>query len=57
MQQSQTDSGTEQSDDHQTLQTYLPGMPQVSAEPSRVERFLKRVFRRRGEFGVRVRRE
>lgn len=27
---------------------YLPGMPNPSASPGRVERFLKRLFRRRG---------
>jgi hypothetical protein len=31
---------------------YLPGMPQLSAEPSRVERFLSTLFRRRGGFTV-----
>lgn len=27
---------------------YMPGMPKVSSEPGRVERFLTRLFRRRG---------
>jgi hypothetical protein len=27
---------------------YLPGMPTPSTSPGRVERFLKRLFRRRG---------
>lgn len=31
---------------------YLPGMPQLSAEPGRVERFLTTLFRRRGGFTV-----
>jgi hypothetical protein len=29
---------------------YLPGMPRLSTVPGRVERFLTRLFRRRGEF-------
>jgi len=29
--------------------TYLPGTPTVSSEPGRIERFLKKLFRRRGE--------
>lgn len=27
---------------------YMPGMPRLSSEPGRVERFLTRLFRRRG---------
>jgi hypothetical protein len=27
---------------------YMPGMPTLSSEPGRVERFLARLFRRRG---------
>lgn len=34
---------------------YLPGMPPLSTAPGRVERFLTRLFRRRGGVrGVRV---
>ncbi|WP_251343026.1 hypothetical protein [Haloplanus halophilus] len=29
---------------------YLPGMPRLSNTPGRVERFLTRLFRRRGRF-------
>ena len=36
---------------------YLPGMPQLSTEPTRVERFLTRLFRRRGGLRRVVRRK
>jgi len=28
---------------------YMPGMPKLSNEPGRIERFLTRLFRRRGQ--------
>ncbi|SEH57131.1 hypothetical protein SAMN05192561_10841 [Halopenitus malekzadehii] len=34
------------------FENYLPGSPQPSTEPGRLERFLTRLFRRRG--GLRV---
>lgn len=30
------------------LINYMPGMPTLSSEPGRVERFIKTLFRRRG---------
>ena len=36
---------------------YLPGMPSPSATPGRVERFLTRLFRRRGGLRVVYRRD
>lgn len=36
---------------------YLPGMPRASNGPGRVERFLTRLFRRRGILGAAPRRE
>lgn len=57
MQQNTTDSVQRQTDDQTVFENYLPGMPAVSGEPGRVERFLTRLFRRRGTFDVRVRRE
>lgn len=36
---------------------YLPGMPQLSREPGRIERFLTRLFRRRGGLRVVYRRD
>jgi hypothetical protein len=47
-----TESATNASDDQSDFVNYLPGMPRVSASPGRVERFLTRLFRRRG--GLRV---
>lgn len=35
-------------DDQPTFETYLPATAPVSTEPGRVERFLTRLFRRRG---------
>lgn len=32
----------------ETLVNYMPGMPTLSAEPGRIERFLTTLFRRRG---------
>lgn len=57
MQQSTTDSVKRDADEQTAFNNYLPGMPAVSEEPGRIERLLKRVFRRRGAFGLRVRRE
>jgi hypothetical protein len=37
-----------QTTDQNGFKPYLPGMAQLSAEPTRVERFLTRLFRRRG---------
>ena len=37
-----------QTTDQNGFEPYLPGMAQLSAEPTRVERFLTRLFRRRG---------
>lgn len=44
------ESQTESRDDaaQEPLVNYMPGMPTLSAEPGRVERFLTRLFRRRG---------
>jgi hypothetical protein len=57
MQQTQTESEDRQSDDQPAFQNYMPGMPRASSEPGPVERFLTRLFRPRGEYRVRVRRE
>jgi len=38
-----TDDDTPEQPDY-----YLPGMPTPSTEPGRVERFVRRLFRRRG---------
>jgi hypothetical protein len=40
------DAAVEQTD----IVNYLPGTPQLSTEPSVVERFLTTLFRRRGEY-------
>ncbi|MGN8214969.1 MULTISPECIES: hypothetical protein [Halococcus] len=37
-----------QKNDRNEFRPYLPAMPQASAEPTRIERFLTRLFRRRG---------
>lgn len=57
MQQSRPDRSSRPSADEPAFQNYLPGMPRVSSEPGRVERFLKRLFRQRGTYRVRLRRE
>lgn len=46
------DSAVEQSG----VENYLPGMPVLSTDPGRVERFLTNLFRRRGEVRMVVRR-
>lgn len=38
--------------DQHDFENYLPGMPQPSNDPGRVEQFLTTLFRRRGGFGV-----
>ena len=43
-------------DDQSGSVNYLPGMPRLSTSPGRLERFLARLFRRRGGLRV-VRRE
>jgi len=35
-------------DDQHEFENYLPGMPTPSTEPGRFERFVTRLFRRRG---------
>jgi len=47
------DESTEQSE----FEYYLPGMPSLSAAPGHVERFVTKLFRRRGPVYVRVRRQ
>jgi len=46
------DAGRNGSDEQHDFVNYLPGMPRLSGSPGRVERFLTRLFRRRG--GLRV---
>jgi hypothetical protein len=48
--QKTADSSTKQGE----FDIYLPGMPHVSAKAGRVERFLKRLLRQRGEYRVRI---
>lgn len=43
-------------DDAAEFEYYLPGMPSLSAGPSRVEQFLKQLFRQRGEYRLVARR-
>ncbi|WP_166377348.1 hypothetical protein [Halorubrum sp. BOL3-1] len=37
-----------QDDAEDKFVNYMPGMPKLSNEPGRIERFLTRLFRRRG---------
>jgi hypothetical protein len=57
MQQTKTETGDQQSDNQPAFQNYIPGMPRASNEAGPVERFLTRLFRPRGEYRVRVRRD
>lgn len=57
MQQTQTEAEDAQRNDQPDFQNYLPGMPSMSEGTGRVEQFLSRLFRRRGGYRVRVRRE
>jgi hypothetical protein len=43
-------SNSSRSDEQSEFENYLPGMPNPSASPGPVERFLTRLFRRRGRF-------
>jgi hypothetical protein len=51
-----TDGGTNAPDDRTDFVNYMPGMPRLSTSPGRVERFLTRLFRRRGGRRVVLRR-
>lgn len=51
-----TDALRDVSEDQFDFVNYLPGMPRISTSPGRVERFLTRLFRRRGGLRVVLRR-
>lgn len=57
MQQSQADADDRQSDDQPAFENYLPGAPRISTEPGRIERFLTSLFRQRGSYRIRLRRD
>jgi hypothetical protein len=57
MEQTHSESADRQSDDQPVFEGYLPGTPLFSGEPGRIERFLTRLFRRRGTYRVRLRRK
>lgn len=57
MQQSENDSTNRQPDDEPTFENYLPGMPRMSTGPGRVERYLSQLFRQRGSYRIRLRRD
>lgn len=56
MRDTPTDADGNASDDQSDFVNYLPGMPRLSTSPGRVERFLTRLFRRRGGLRVVLRR-
>lgn len=43
-----------ETDDRTEFENYLPGMPMFTDEPGRVERLLGRLFGRRGDVRVRI---
>ncbi|WP_280535858.1 hypothetical protein [Halopenitus sp. POP-27] len=47
-----SDGDASRTDESVPFEQYLPATPRLSTEPGRVERFLTRLFRRRG--GLRV---
>lgn len=51
------DARTDESAKRTESEVYLPGMPKVSAEAGRVERFLRNLLRQRGRYRVRLSRK
>lgn len=57
MHESQSEAADRRAADEPAFENYLPGTPRISTEPGRVERFLKRLFRRRGTYRISLRRD